>query len=126
MFKVGDTYYMSVAAGGTEHTTYCTGVVSSKKPLEKFRKSNHQLNPIGYGPQTNYPSALYPNAGHGAFVVDGSGNLMFFYTYVIAYETGFERRLGIDKCDVTPEGAITCRLSNTPRLAPGEGSFRQG
>lgn len=25
MFKIGSTYYLSVAAGGTEHTTYATG-----------------------------------------------------------------------------------------------------
>ena len=118
LFKVGNTYYLSVASGGTEHTTYATGVMTSKKPLEEYRYS--QSNPIGYGIDTNYPSGLYPNAGHGSFVLDGAGRLMFFYTYVIAYEQGFERRLGMDICDVTRQGMINCRLSNTPRLAPGK------
>ena len=37
-----------------------------------------QENPIGVG--DNHPSAVYPNAGHGSFVLDESGNLVFFYT----------------------------------------------
>ncbi len=118
LFKVGNTYHLSVASGGTEHTTYATGVMTSKKPLEEYRYS--QSNPIGYGIDANYPSGLYPNAGHGSFVLDGSGRLMFFYTHVIGYEQGFERRLGMDICDVTREGIVSCRLSNTPRLAPGK------
>lgn len=120
LFKVGDTYYLSVASGGTEFTTYATGVMTSDSPLSGFTAT--QQNPIGYG--DNHPSALYPNAGHGSFVVDGSGNLVFFYTYVIGYEEFFERRLGMDICNVIPngpqEGAIDCDLSNTPQLAPGQ------
>ncbi len=120
LFKVGDTYYLSVASGGTEFTTYATGVMTSDKPLSGFQET--QQNPIGYG--DNYPSALYPNAGHGSFVLDDSGNLVFFYTYVIGYEEFFERRLGMDVCTVAQDGpargAIDCDLSNTPQLAPGK------
>lgn len=120
LFKVGDTYYLSVASGGTEYTTYSTGVMTSDAPLSGFKET--QQNPIGYG--NNHPSAVYPNAGHGSFVQDDSGNLVFFYTYVIAYEEFFERRLGMDVCNVIPngpqEGAIDCELSNTPQLAPGQ------
>ncbi|MFD6679631.1 family 43 glycosylhydrolase [Micromonospora parva] len=120
LFKVGDTYYLSVASGGTEFTTYATGVMTSNKPLSGFKVT--QQNPIGYG--NNHPSAVYPNAGHGSFVLDNSGNLVFFYTYVIAYEEFFERRLGMDVCTVIPagpkRGAIDCELSNTPQLAPGK------
>ncbi len=115
LFKLGDTYYLSVASGGTEFTTYATGVMTSDQPLSGFRET--QQNPIGYG--DNHPSALYPNAGHGSFVVDDSGNLVFFYTYVIGYEEFFERRLGMDVCHVASDGAIDCELSNTPQLAPG-------
>ncbi len=119
MFKVGDTYYVQVVAGGSEHTGYSAGVVSSQSPLGEYSLPEGQVNPIGYGPQSNYPSALYPNAGHGSFLVDDDGNIIFFYTYVIAYETGFERRLGMDTCEVGPTGALSCELSNTPQLAPG-------
>ncbi|GIJ30669.1 hypothetical protein Vqi01_58310 [Micromonospora qiuiae] len=120
LFKVGKTYYLSVASGGTEYTTYATGVMTSDKPLSGFKET--QQNPIGYG--NNHPSSVYPNAGHGSFVLDNSGNLVFFYTYVIAYEEFFERRLGMDICHVRPngpqKGAIDCELSNTPQLAPGK------
>src|SRR5690625_1551274 len=119
MFKVGDTYYVQVVAGGSEHTGYSAGVMSSQSPLGEYSLPEGQVNPIGYGPQSNYPSALYPNAGHGSFVVDDAGNIIFFYTYVIAHETGFERRLGMDTCEVGPTGALSCELSNTPQLAPG-------
>ena len=119
MFKVGDTYYVQVVSGGTEHTTYAAGVMSSDSPLGEYSLPEGQVNPIGYGPQSNYPSALYPNAGHGSFLVDDAGNIIFFYTYVIAYEEGFERRLGMDTCEVGPTGALSCQLSNTPQLAPG-------
>ncbi len=119
LFKLGDTYYLQVASGGTEFTTYATGVMTSDRPLSGFKET--QRNPIGAG--DNHPSAVYPNAGHGSFVVDASGNLVFFYTYVIAYEEFFERRLGMDVCTVIPngpqKGAIECELSNTPQLAPG-------
>jgi hypothetical protein len=114
MFKVGSTYYVSVASGGTEHTTYATGVMSSKSPLSGY--TMQEANPIG---QALSGSADYPNAGHGGFVVDKAGHLLFFYSYVIAYEQGFERRLGMDICTVEKDGTISCRLSNTPRLAPG-------
>jgi hypothetical protein len=47
------------------------------------------------------------------------------YTYVIAYEEFFERRLGVDICKVVPagpkRGAIDCELSNTSQPAPGPG-----
>lgn len=120
MFKVGDTYYVQVVSGGSEHTGYAAGVMSSQSPLGEYSLPEGQVNPIGYGPQSNYPSALYPNAGHGSFVVDDAGNIIFFYTYVIAYETGFERRLGMDTCEVGPTDALSCELSNTPQLAPGQ------
>lgn len=120
LFKVGETYYLSVASGGTEFTTYSTGVMTSDKPLTGFQVT--QQNPIGAG--DDHPSAVYPNAGHGSFVLDDSGNLVFFYTYVIGYEEFFERRMGMDVCNVIPngpqEGAIKCELSNTPQLAPGK------
>lgn len=112
--KVGGTYYLSVASGGTEHTTYATGVMSSNSPLSGYKPQ--EANPIG---QALSGSADYPNAGHGSFVVDQAGHLLFFYTYVIAYEQGFERRLGMDVCNVEADGSISCRLSNTPRLVPG-------
>jgi hypothetical protein len=107
-----------VSAGGTEHTTYSTGLLKSRKgPLTGYEYQDG--NPIGHEPGGDYPSAVFPNAGHGGFVQDDAGNLLFFYTYVIGYEgAGFERRAAMDVCYVEPTGNIVCRLSNTPQLAP--------
>lgn len=116
LFKVGDTYYLAVASGGTEFTTYATGLQSSDKPLSGFAYT--QQNPIGLG--DHHPSSVGPNAGHGSFVQDDDGNLVFFYTYVIGYEEFFERRLGMDVCKVSAAGSIACELSDTPQLAPGQ------
>lgn len=117
IFKVGDFYYIAVASGGTEHTTYSTGLMrSSEGPLSGYEFQG--INPVGQSIGGNYPSAVYPNAGHGSFVQDDSGNLVFFYTYVIAYEDMIERRLGMDVCYVDDSFDITCELSNTPQLVP--------
>lgn len=115
LFKVDGTYYLAVASGGTEFTTYATGIQSSDSPLSGFRYT--QRNPIGLG--DNHPSAVGPNAGHGSFVQDSDGNLIFFYTYVIGYEEFFERRFAMDVCSVTDAGAIDCELTDTPQLVPG-------
>ena len=119
MFKVGDTYYLAVASGGTEYTSYQVGIMSSDEPLSGYEF--RQRNPIGYG--ADWGTAVGPNAGHGSFLLDDDGNLIFFYTYVIAYEEFFERRLGMDVCTIVPsgpqKGAVECELSNTPQLAPG-------
>lgn len=118
IFKVGDFYYIAVASGGTEHTTYCTGLMrSGDGPLSGYQFQS--ANPVGHSIGGTYPSAVYPNAGHGSFVQDGSGNLVFFYTYVIAYEDMIERRLGMDICYVDDNFDIRCELSNTPQLVPG-------
>lgn len=114
IFKVGDTYYISVASGGTEHTTYATGVAKSSSPLGPYVPQD--ANPVG---QALEGQAQFPNAGHGAFIVDFNDNLVFFYTIVIAYEQGSQRRMGLDICEVAEDGTISARLSNTPRLAPG-------
>ncbi len=83
IFKVGRTYYIAVASGGTEHTTYCTGLMKSRRgPLSGY--SFQEGNPVGQAIGGNYPSAVMPDAGHGSFVQDDAGNLIFFYTYVIA------------------------------------------
>ncbi len=118
IFKVGNVYYFAVAAGGTEHTSYCTGVLKSRKgPLSGYEYQDG--NPIGHALGGDYPSSVFPDAGHGGFVQDDAGNLVFFYTYVIGYEgAGFERRAGMDVCYVDPTGNIVCRLSNTPQLVP--------
>jgi xylan 1,4-beta-xylosidase len=118
IFKVGKVYYFAVAAGGTEHTSYCTGVLKSRKgPLSGYEYQDG--NPIGHAIGGDYPSNVFPNAGHGGFVQDDAGNLVFFYTYVIGYEgAGFERRAGMDVCYVDSTGNIVCNLSNTPQLAP--------
>ncbi|MFB6549452.1 family 43 glycosylhydrolase [Streptomyces sp. NPDC056405] len=118
IFKVGDFYYVAVASGGTEHTTYSTGLMrSSEGPLSGYEFQSS--NPIGHSIGGNFPSAVYPNAGHGSFVKDESGNLIFFYTYVVAYEDMIERRLGMDVCRVDDSNSIVCELSNTPQLVPG-------
>lgn len=118
IFKVGDFYYIAVASGGTEHTTYSTGLMrSGEGPLSGYEFQS--VNPVGHAIGGNYPSAVYPNAGHGSFVHDDSGELIFFYTYVVAYEDMIERRLGMDVCYVDDKYNIWCELSNTPRLLPG-------
>ncbi|NHC12983.1 family 43 glycosylhydrolase [Motilibacter deserti] len=117
LFKIGQQYYIQVASGGTEHTTYSTGVYKSTGgPLGPFVPQAN--NPIGHDIGGNFPSSLYPDAGHGSFVQDADGNLVFFYTYVIAYEEIFERRMGIDICEVDDRGNISCRITNTPQLSP--------
>lgn len=117
IFKVGGHYYLQVASGGTEHTTYSTGIFKSTEgPLTGYVEQAG--NPVGRLAGSTHPSASYPDAGHGSFVQDDDGNLVFFYTYVIAHEGGLERRMGMDVCEIDARGNISCRLTNTPQLAP--------
>jgi xylan 1,4-beta-xylosidase len=126
IFKVGNVYYIAVAAGGTEHTSYSTGLMKSRKgPLSGYEYQDG--NPIGHEIGGDYPSAVFPNAGHGGFIQDDAGNLIFFYTYVIGYEgAGFERRAGMDVCYVDNTGNIVCKLSNTPQLVPSTEPAKPG
>lgn len=117
IFKVDKTYYLQVGAGGTESTSYNIGVFKSKTgPLTGYQLQDN--NPIGREIGGLHPTSIYPDAGHGSFVQDNAGNLLVFYTYVIAYETGTERRGGMDSCYLDNKDNIHCTLTNTPQTVP--------
>ena len=76
-----------VATNGTENITYCMGIKKSTEgPLSGYEYQ--QNNPVTYDVDN-----FVPAAGHGSFLVDDDGNLVVFYTSVISYENGFDRRV---------------------------------
>ena len=54
LFKVRDTYYLSVASGGTEFTTYATGVMTSNKPLSGFKSRSRTRSATGTTTRARY------------------------------------------------------------------------
>ena len=116
IFKVGRWYYLAVASGGTEHDTYTTGLFKSRKPLTGYQPVKN--NPVGQGVGSNFPSSIYPNAGHGSFMLDADSNLVFFYTIGNGYEANLDRRFGFDVCSIDNNGDVTCTLSDTPQITP--------
>lgn len=116
IFKVGRWYYLAVCAGGTEFDTYSTGVYKSRSPLTGYEPISG--NPVGQGVGSNFPSAMWPDAGHGSFMVDADGNLVFFYTIGNGYEAKLDRRFGMDVCNVDNAGNISATLSDTPQISP--------
>lgn len=113
IFKYNGVYYLMVATNGTENITYCMGVKKSTEgPLSGYEYQ--QNNPVTFDVDN-----FIPAAGHGSFVVDDDGNIVVFYTSVISYENGFDRRVNMDVCYVDENGDIAVKeITDTPQMAP--------
>jgi hypothetical protein len=113
MIKIGDTYFLTYAAPGTEWRTYGMGVYTAKSPLGPF--AYQQRNPI-----LQKQHGLVQGPGHGCIVAGPNDTLWAFYTCTVCYEHIFERRIGFDPAGLDENGQLFIRAaSEIPQLAPG-------
>lgn len=86
--RQGDYYYLMYAAPGTEFTSYCTGVYTSKNPLGPYTC-------MPGVPFSIKPGGFITGAGHGHPFKDRYGNDWYVSTMIVSAKEHFERRVGI-------------------------------
>jgi len=113
MIKIGETYYLTYAAPGTQWRTYGMGVYVSDNPLGPFEYQAR--NPI-----LRTTEGLVRGPGHGCIVRGPRDTLWAFYTCTVCYRHPFERRIGMDPAGVDEEGYLFVHgASEMPQWAPG-------
>jgi hypothetical protein len=113
MFKYRGRYYLTYAAPGTEFRTYGMGAYVSDSPLGTFYY-------LPDSPFMKKTSGLIIGPGHGSIVEGPNGTLWAFYTCHVGNSHIFERRIGMDAIEVTPDGRLVSRgASEVPQWAPG-------
>lgn len=112
MVKVGDTYYLTYTAPGTEWKTYGLGAYRAKSPLGPFVYD--ESNPF-----CAKSEGLVQGPGHGCIVRGPGETLWAFYTLRVCYEHAFERRIGMDPVHVHADGRLSVKVTETPQRAPG-------
>ncbi len=112
MLRVGDRYFLTYTAPGTEFATYAMGTYVADSPLGPFTYQSH--NPI-----CQSPHGLVRGAGHGCVIEGHGGKLWAFFTCGSQVTHNFERRLGMapafvdanDELRVEPGTDVPMRLA---------------
>ena len=113
MVKIGETYYLTYSAPGTEWVTYGMGAYKSKSPLNGFEY-------METSPFLLQTTGLVRGPGHGSVVRDNQNNLWAFYTCNLCFNNNFERRIGMDPLGLDDDGNIISNgASDTPQFRPG-------
>jgi xylan 1,4-beta-xylosidase len=113
MIKINGRYFLTYAGPGTTFSTYAMGAYVSDSPLGPF--TYQQRNPI-----LSTRDGLIRGPGHGCIVRGPKDTLWAFYTCVLCYEYGFERRTGMDPAGIDADGNLfVAGATQFPQLAPG-------
>lgn len=99
MFKHKETYYLTYSAAGTQNKTYAMGCYTARSPLGPFVPQKR--NPI-----LRTTEGLVTGTGHGCFFEDEDRSIWVFYTIRAGVVHGFERRIGMDRAEIDPEGNL--------------------
>lgn len=112
MLKRNGTYYLTYSAAGTQNRTYAMGCYTAKSPLGPFTPQKH--NPIFRSPE-----GLVTGTAHGCIVAGPQDQLWVFYTIRAGVAHGFERRLGMDRAEIGPDGELFVPgATSLPQWAP--------
>lgn len=113
MYKHGDTYYLTYSVPATHSSTYAMGAYKGKTPLGPWEY-------MSTSPFLLTPHGLVRGTGHGSLVDGPDGTVWVFYTCLLYYAHGFERRIGYDLITFDDDGNIMPReASQNPEWAPG-------
>lgn len=92
-------YYLQYSAPGTEYTTYAVGLYVGDSPRGPF--TYDPASPILRG------KGLLNGTGHHAVVEGPDGQMWVIYHVLIGNESGFERRLALDRVVFDQAGRMT-------------------
>jgi hypothetical protein len=113
MLKVGNTYYLTYAAPGTQFHSYGMGCYTAASPLGPFCYQ-------GRNPILHDTHGMVTGPGHGCVVRGPENTLWAFYTCLVGQRHVFERRVGMDPAGIDAEGNLfVLGASETPQQAPG-------
>ncbi len=113
MYKRGDTYYLTYSGPGTEWRTYAMGAYKSKNPLDGFKYMESS-------PFMHQKYGLVKGPGHGCIVDGPNGTTWAFFTCLVGFASGFERRIGMDPVGFDENGDFYIKeATETPQWAPG-------
>jgi len=120
MIKRNGRYYLTYAAGGTEHRAYAMGAYVGASPLGPFTPQAH--NPI-----LRTTAGLVTGTAHGSIIKGPGDRWWAFYTIAAGVAHGFERRVGMDPVEFDANGVLSVpRATSTPQWLPGRGPNGQG
>ncbi len=112
MIKRSGRYYLTYSAAGTENKTYAMGAYVGHSPLGPF--SPQRLNPI-----LRTTSGLVTGTAHGCIVAGPNNELWAFYTIRAGVAHGFERRIGMDRVQMSADGELFVpSASSIPQWLP--------
>jgi xylan 1,4-beta-xylosidase len=114
MLKRNGKYYLTYAAGGTEHRTYAMGCFVGASPLGTFR--SQKRNPI-----LRTVDGLVTGSGAGSIVAGPKNELWAFYTIRAGVAHNFERRIGMDRAEIDANGELVVQgATSLPQWLPGK------
>lgn len=120
MLKIGRRYCLTFAAGGAENPSYAMGAYWSDRPLAGFLPQKR--NPFFFSPK-----GLITGTGHGSVVQDERGELWVSYCITVGDLHWFERRVGLDRLELTEDGEINpSSATSEPQLLPAFGRGAAG
>ena len=120
MIKRNGRYYLTYAAGGTEHRAYAMGAYVGTSPLGPF-------TPQAKNPILRTTEGLVTGTAHGSIIKGPGDRWWVFYTIAAGVAHGFERRVGMDPVEFDANGVLTVpRATSTPQWLPGRGPNGQG
>ena len=99
MIKRDGKYYLTYCAAGTENRTYAMGAYTSSLPLGPF-------TPQKRNPFFRNVDGLITGTAHGCIVAGPEDRLWTIYTVRAGVVHGFERRLGMDRVEIDPNGEL--------------------
>jgi hypothetical protein len=113
VLRVGQRYYLTYGAAGTENRTYAMGAYVSNSPLGPF-------TPQRRNPFMRNVHGLLTGTAHGSISRGPGGHLWAFYTLRATVTHGFERRIGMDRVEVDANGELFVpQATSTPQWLPG-------
>ncbi len=113
VLRVGQRYYLTYGAAGTENRTYAMGAYVSNSPLGPF-------TPQRRNPFMRNLHGLLTGTAHGNISRGPGGHLWAFYTLRATVTHGFERRIGMDRVEVDADGELFVpQATSTPQWLPG-------
>lgn len=113
-YKRNGRYYVMIASGGTQYSSYANGVLMSDSPLSGYKLQEK------HDPVTLKNRGLVRGAGHGCIVDGPNDSIWVFYTCIFNYNHRFERRIAMDPLGVDENGELYCpATTETPQFAPG-------
>jgi len=111
MFRHDGSYYLQYSACGTQFRRYCIGVYRGNSPLGPF---TGQSSPVAL-----QPHGRVTGTGHGCWTRGPGGSVWQFYTVLVRRIHKYERRIGMDRVEFSPDGEAHVTVTSSPQSLAG-------